>query len=253
MAIERFWESQGPFAFTADGTDGGLITISSGHCLKTKQKVVVSATGEPNLPLQVKRVISPTQLYVGPIRTNQVTGNTANNLKTRADISAYTVAKAASIRAEEQGKLIPTMIPHILQAVYEQEPTVALRNMWVDKYGRAWGTDNPVPIEGTISATVDVEHPDTQQILNVPAPNTANTEFSISLPDNTKRYWLKVRKHSASGAIAFNPGETTTNYWTLERGSIFDSDRLDLPISSTIYIQINKADEVVEVVVSTKS
>ena len=145
MAIEKTWERVGPIAFTADGTESGLVTVGYVGCLKVKSKIKISAVGEEDLVLQVKRVISLTQLYVGPEVDNTYPSRPKNNLKSRSDISAYTVAKAATITAAEQPKVL--IAPKdITQAVYEFEPTVALRIFNVDKVGDGYTVQNPFPV-----------------------------------------------------------------------------------------------------------
>ena len=128
MAIEKFWERQGPVAFSANGGEDGLVTLSSVICFKVKQSVSIKAIGLPTLQLEVKRVISATQLYVGP---RQSVPQKNRSLKTRSDLSAYTTALSASIQAVEQSK---AKVPpnDIIQAVYEHEPTIAIRTMMVD-------------------------------------------------------------------------------------------------------------------------
>ena len=142
MAIERFWERQGPVFFTAPGGEDGLITVSSVECFKVKQQVVIEAVGQPVLRAEIKRVISSTQLLVGP--TNQQRGG-SRSLKTRIDVSLYTNVNLATIRAEEQPKAVPTP-EDIIKASYEQEPTLAIRSFLVDKIGRGYTTSNPFPV-----------------------------------------------------------------------------------------------------------
>lgn len=244
MAIERLWERVSPIAFTADGGQDGLVTVSSVECLKVKQTVKITAIGQPTLKLEVKRVASPTQLYVGPIQnSNRQKGN--KNLLSRTDLSAYTVANSAQILAAEQSK--PRLKPEdIIQASYEQEPTLALRSYLVDKVGKAFGSsENPVNITGSLE--VDLETPNKQSIQNITLP-TANTEVSVSLPSNTKRYRVKVRKHTALVNLAFVSGETSTNYWTISRGTVFDSADLDFESSETIYLSASKANTTIEII-----
>lgn len=239
MAIEKYWERQGPILFTADGTVDGLVTVPSVNQLKVKQRVKISAVGELDLVLQVKRVVSPTKLYVGPI----VSKGTRGNLKAREDISLYTVAKLASITAEEQNK-IPIAEKDIIQGVYEWEPTVAIRTLGVDLWGRPWGSNNPLPISGSIS----IGSSNSQQIQNINSPATADTEFTITLPANTRKYEIKVRNHSAKGRIAFSSGATANNYWTLTRGSIFESGNVEFTSTTDIYMSVNKPNQIIEVV-----
>lgn len=139
MAIERTWERQGPILLTEQGGDDGILTLETVALFKVKQVVVLSSTDQPDLQLEVKRVISPTKLIVGPKANN-------GNLKLKANVSAYGPGNLATLRAEEQPK---NKIPQndIMQAVYEQEPTVALRMFSVDKIGRPWDVNNPFPVQ----------------------------------------------------------------------------------------------------------
>lgn len=141
MAIEKYWTRQGPIAFIQNGTESGLITVNNVACFKVKQRVVISSDTQPDLQLQIKRIPSLTQIIVGPLKDDKK--RNIKNLNLRTDLSAYTVADNATIRAEEQSKVT---IPRddIWQAVYEFEPTVALRTLLVDKVGEAFDEDNPL-------------------------------------------------------------------------------------------------------------
>lgn len=243
MAIEKKWTRQGPVAFAQDGTESGLITVSSVECFKVKQIVSVKSNTQPTKRLQIKRIPSLTQIIVGPLTDNK--NRKIDSLSVREDLSAYTVLDGATIQAEEQSKVT---IPEkdIIQAVYEFEPTVAIRTIGVDRLGDPWSETNPLPVEGTISVQ-NGELPNKGKIQNIPVSN-ANTEFAINLPNNTKRYLIRVRNNAAKGRIAMNPTETNSNWWGLTRGTIFDSRSLNLPINSTIYMQTDKNNVVVEVI-----
>jgi len=141
MAVELKWLRQGPVAFSADGGADGLVTVEDVLCFKVKQDIVISSDTQPNLQLEVKRVLSLTQLIVGPRFDSK--NRRINQLNKRTDISAYTVADNASIRASEQDKkFIPT--EDMWKAVYEFEPTLALRNLLVDKVGSPHSNKNPL-------------------------------------------------------------------------------------------------------------
>ena len=131
---ERRW----PFniaTFTADGTLQGLVTIADASGWYVKQKVNVVATGKKNLDLEVKRVISPTQFFVGP---------STGDIDSRIDVSQYTVALAAQITAAEQER--PNIRQDfVLRHVYAEEPIVALRVLQVDKFGSPIGGGGGVP------------------------------------------------------------------------------------------------------------
>ena len=114
--------------FTADGDINGNIFIVDTTLFKVGQIVIVSAIGQVNLQLEVKRINSVTNMVVGP-----ATGNQLDVI----DISAYTVASSAYVLAFEQNRpLIP--IDQITRYTYEEEPVVANRVILVDKLGSAF-------------------------------------------------------------------------------------------------------------------
>jgi len=133
--IERYWPAVPPVAFTASGTSKGLITITSTAGFFVKQHVQINHPTLPYLTLQVKRISSSTQMYLGPIETD---------LKTRSDLTQYDSTSIAS--AKEQGRpAIP--LQEIERAVYQEEPGVALRTLPVDQFGQPYSATNPLPVE----------------------------------------------------------------------------------------------------------
>lgn len=142
MAFEQKWPAVSPRLFTTNGDANGNIMVADTRGFKVKQAVTIRATGQPNLFVQVKRVIGRRRIIVGPIQA--VAGK--ESLQTRSDLTGYTVAAGAFIFAEEQvkAKLKPD---DIRQAVYEQEPTVAERVIGVDQQGEFYDEDNPLPIQ----------------------------------------------------------------------------------------------------------
>lgn len=163
MAVEQKWLAVPPRLFASDGTQYGIVTVATTAGFKVKQRVIVCALALPDLTLQCKRVISPTQLIVGPMPNQQA----KQSLSVRTDISAYTVALGAYIYAEEQDKS-RLKAEDIWQAVYEQEPTVAVRTTWVDQWGDFFGPGNPVPVifDGTIEVgQVEIVDPDGDILL----------------------------------------------------------------------------------------
>jgi hypothetical protein len=143
MAIERKWDRIPPRAFALNGGANGSVFLNSTRNFKVKQKVVVSATGLPDLPLEVKRVISPTQLIVGPV---------SSKMTERQDLSDYLTSINPTIRAEEQDRPgIPTEQHE--RAVYAEEPIMAKRTISVDEYGNYYNDANPVAIKLPDSTT----------------------------------------------------------------------------------------------------
>lgn len=171
MAFERTIAAVPPRAFTADGTQFGVVTVADTIGFKVKAEVVLNATGLPPLSLQVKRVLSNTQLIVGP--NGKIS---PNDFK---DISAYTVALGASIQAQEQNKVNIPDVDHY-KAIYEMDPTVADRVIPVDPYGNLYGPDNPIPVifDGTIEASVvEIKGSPSGDLLNVNADGSINVNI----------------------------------------------------------------------------
>lgn len=158
MAIEKKWPAVAPQLFTADGGQHGVVKVTSAAGFKVKQRVIISALTQPNLTLQVKRVIGPDTIIVGEIPTKQG----EQSLTQRKDLQAYTVALGAYIFAEEQDKA--TLRPDdILQAVYRQEPGTTIGVEIDDQYGNAIDSVrdsngiNRLAVDGQFHAEVDVQ------------------------------------------------------------------------------------------------
>lgn len=138
MALERNWPAVAPQLFTSDGSVHGLVTVANTRGFKVKANAAIEATGQPKLLVEVKRVISATQLFVGAIG-KPISDRSVN-------LSAYTVAAGAFIYAEEQVKAQLTKADQD-HATYDQEPTVARRSVMVDQLGRYYEEANPLPVQ----------------------------------------------------------------------------------------------------------
>src|ERR1035437_2719953 len=167
--FEKSWRPVPPRPFTADGSAFGLIQVADTKGFKVKAHLVLSASTLPNLTVQCKRVLSKTQMIVGPL------GKSIND---KIDISAYTVALGAFVYQDGQPRV--TISPQdIIQAVYEQEPGCSIRTNLVDEYGNEYDLDNPLPISfgGSISIG-DVKITDTEgDVLNVNADGSINVKL----------------------------------------------------------------------------
>jgi hypothetical protein len=242
MANERSWDSIGPVLFAANGGADGSITVASTSGMRVKQEVIVASTTQPTLSkIEIKRVLSPTKIIVGPIKTT-------GEFLSRSNLSAYLLADLATVKVIDQKKSKPTD-RDIFSFVYEPEPAVAIRTLGVDELGRPWTGENPLPVEGTFVITSDA--PTIQRVQNV-AMAVANQEYTITLPDGTKRYQIRIRDHASKGRLAFIPTETATNYWEITRGTIIDSYSMNLPINSMFYVSADKANMTLEVLAWVK-
>ena len=82
-------------------------------------------------------------------------------------------------------------------------------------------------------------------VYNLSMP-TANTEYSQALGSSTKKVLIKTRDRTARLRMAFVSGDTATLYITIEPGSVYFEENLDLT-GVTIYLQANKAAQTVEI------
>lgn len=177
MAFERKLATVSPQAFTANGNAFGLITVADTAGFKVKQSAYLVNTVGTTLAVQVKRVLSKTKLVVGSID---------NKLSSWAplNISTWTVASGAKIGAEEQDKNNIPGDDHY-RAIYEADPTVADRVVFVDKYGNFYDETNPLP--ATFTGTISVG--------SVSIIDSGGDELNIN-PDGS----INVVIESASGA-----------------------------------------------------
>jgi hypothetical protein len=134
--IEGSWLAVAPQAFTANGTQYGLITLASTAGFYTRQIVTIQATALPDLQVQVKRVNADgATMIVGP---------TDGNIGTWSNIALYTTAATSTVRAAEQRRAA-LAIDAISRAVFQEDPVVALRVVLVDGSGNVLGVEgNPL-------------------------------------------------------------------------------------------------------------
>lgn len=223
MAIERFYNRVGPVLFTQNGQADGIITVSDTGGFKVKMGVYVKADILGEARFEVKRVLSKTQLILGPESTN---------LETRSDLSAYVLALNPSLVAPFQAR--PKIPPlDFERAVYEEEPTVAKRAFLVDKYGSAWDKDNPLPT----ASVIDFNRPDTHSFMSVEIPSPG-TVVSINFPDRTKYYQIRVRDNIDVLKIGLSAGDIGSgNYWTSPFGAVYEPRELmDFPNGYKLYV-----------------
>lgn len=250
MAFEKRWSAVPARVFTANGTSEGLVTISTTCDYFVGQKIQITATGLPALQVVVKRVTSDTELFVGPSRSSS---QGKRNIDARTDLTAYTVAANAQISAAEQPRV--SIDPkEQWRAVYAEEPTVAIRNLLVDKVGRQidsvldsgvrrLAVDSNVNLSGV---TVEVEQANAVTIHNISIA-LANTEFSQALPTDTKKFCVRIRDGAAQLNLAFTGGQSGTTYVKIRRGQSFTSADIDFA-SLTLFMQSPTVGAIVEII-----
>lgn len=173
----REWPQVGPLLFTADGTATGKATVSSTIGFYVGQTCIVSAIGYPNKNVQVKRIISSTELQLGPID---------NNPNSYTSLSFYTTALSASITAPQQVANVTASNGEIAASVYESPPISAIRAIYVDQLGRPYNTQNPIPVQlsngsvniGTVNAELEVQLSHQNNV-----PNLGDVADSVQIGD----------------------------------------------------------------------
>lgn len=242
MAFERRWKAWNQ-AFSADGQTNGRITVLNSSGFYVGQTVSVKSNTQPSQTYKIKRIEGPNYIWL--------TGSEEKiNSTITISVSQYLVIDSATIEAPEQNK--PVIKPDEWeQYTHEQEPILAKRVIQVDKWGNFYDKENPFPVDAQLNAeniTVDIVNPDTPLILNVPLA-VADTEYAVAVPAGTKRFMLKIRDDDSKYLIAYNPGETTSNFVTKARGTTYESYDIDLTTDLTVYIQCNKASKILEVMI----
>lgn len=197
MALERKWLAVLATPFTANGTALGVVTVADTAGFRVKQLVFcLSNTVQPQ-QFQVNAVLSPTQLVLGPVGPKVGSNNFVS-------LAAFLTADGATVAAPEQDKSGIPDKDHYL-AVYEAEPIVADRVIWVDQYGRFYGPGNPLPIafDGTIAiGDVKIKDSDGDE-LSVNPDGSINVNIVTAVTSN-------VNKNKYGEALAVAAGVETT-------------------------------------------
>jgi hypothetical protein len=187
---------------TADGGANGSVSVPDTRLFKVKQQVVVTATGQTNLELEVKKVVSPTSLIVGPL---------TGNINTFTNLSAYTTAASAKIFANEQ-KRPQISADDFERAVYEEEPVVAKRVILVDEFGNKYDSENPLPTSSTFTGSISVGEvaqglPNT--LVNAwPSKITDGTDVLAVNPDGSIN--VNISQDTAADGLIINYNEISS-------------------------------------------
>lgn len=83
-------------------------------------------------------------------------------------------------------------------------------------------------------------------IFNIQITN-ANTESSQLLPDKTRQFVIRVRNGRSGLKVAFNPGESGSNFISIPRGSSYREEYLDTT-NLTIYFQTDQPNQTIELI-----
>lgn len=196
LSSERRWFAISPIALTANGTSDGVVTVSDTTGFKVKRRVKLESNTQGKTELEVKKVLSPTQMILGPISAD---------MSDRADLSPFLTADSATIEAPETAR------PQIdnettLRYTYDEEPTMARRSVLVDRYGQYYREDNPIPVQlsdgnidiGTVNAELEVQlssqdgEPDSGDVADSVRVGDQNFTANITPSDDELRNALNV-------------------------------------------------------------
>lgn len=210
------------------------ITVSDTAGLHTKM-LVQFTKGTLTALFEIKRVISTTQIAVGPYNPSK-----ANNIN---DITNPIEFDGGSLTASEQQRNL--MNPEALwRATYEEEPAVANRSLLVDKYGRYIDTINQDG-ENRLAVDIKAARPKNPAISNIPVL-IANTEYSITLPAKTSKLMVKIRDGASKLRIGFDAGSTAADFIEVPRGCHFNCDDVDAD-NLVLYYLSDKPNVILEV------
>jgi hypothetical protein len=202
--FEKRWAAVPPQLFTSNGTLGGVITVIDSSLFKVKQQVNITANTIPNLNLEIKSVPNDVTIIVGPIGAN---------IFTYSDISVYTTALSSAISAIEQ-KRSSVPVEEINRAVYEEEPTVAIRNILVDKNGKKYDNNNPLPVSAELDTIQLLDRPydsgteanptTVQQIFTTYVGGLTGTpvqRVTLNFVDATRENMINWQRENWNGSI----------------------------------------------------
>lgn len=181
MAIERNWAGVPAQLLTSNGGIYGQVSVPSTVGIKVKQKVKVGSNTQETRDLEVKRVLNETDLLLGPI------GPSMTGPDSYVDLTLFLTATNAYLLVPEgpRNAIIPDAF---WRAVYEEEPTVAIRTFSVDHLGRRYTEANPLPVQlsngsidiGTVNAQLEmfITHRDND-------PDNGDVHSSLRIGDGT--------------------------------------------------------------------
>lgn len=119
----------------------------------------------------------------------------------------------------------------------------ARRVTQVDADGEYAGTaENPINVTGNLDIGLGATN---VQIFNISVPN-ANVEYFFPIPNNTKKFEIKIRQGSGIINYAFTPGDSSVNYITIKQGNKEVIEDINFS-GKVLYFQTNKDNKVVEI------
>lgn len=217
-----------------------IVTVPDTYGMRVKQKATLSIAGLPAKEFEIRRVLSDTQIHLGELDNK--------DFRAYANPVEYSTG-TLTIFEQERNKMGAEIYA---RATYEEDPVIAWRTLLVDPYGhridsvidqdglRRLAVDSTITLE---TLTVDIDYPNTPTIFNI--STTANVENSVVLPPNTGQFMVKVRNTNGFWRVAFESGDTASNYVSLHAGSCYESGQVELTGQSVYFL--TQTNSIVEV------
>lgn len=137
MAFEKRWTQVLVQPLISNGTADGQLQVADAFLVKVKQSLLLTSGTQPTIQVQVKRVLNEHTILVG--RRDE-------DIDDRVDVSAYLVVDGSAISNPDPNQPRVKIAPEDLsRAVYDEEPTVALRTVIVNRGGEYLGSDPDSP------------------------------------------------------------------------------------------------------------
>lgn len=273
-----------PQSLTADGTANGIVVIAESAFFRVGQDVILKSTnpGVDDLYLRIKRVVNNSAIYLGD--KDKGIGHrvdvSAFTIADGATIEAIE-QKRPPVPEQEVERLTYEEEPVIARRVIlvdkygqkyemdnplpvqlsdgsieigtvnaELEVQLSHRDDWPDAGDvhdsvRIGDGQDLLEINPDGSINVSFAGKKTPTIFSVPAA-TASTEYSITIPQATKKYRFRNRGN-ARVQYSFVSGSSGSNYITVKPGNIEVEENLQLDSNLTIYFQTPKSGQEIEV------
>lgn len=160
------------------------VTVSSTAGLHPKQKVTLSAIGQEPQAFTIYRVLSDTQIQIIPwidVSTGAGQDTTLQN---------PTQFNGGMLTAPED-KRNNIGYDIVLRAVYDNEPSTALRNVLVNQFGAYYNAANPLPVafDGTIElGDVSIVQGGNTMIVNPDGSINVDATIQATIPSK----WTEI-------------------------------------------------------------
>jgi hypothetical protein len=286
IKTEKLYLEIEPLALIQDGTNLGVVAVNGACLFKVGQKITLESSTQGKKRFKVNRVTSSTTLEVGPIdgEIRERSDISAFTVADSANIHMHEqprpvielnrirriiyeeepVMAHRNILVDKCGQFYTTQNPMPVQlsdgsidiGTVNAELEVQLSH--IDNYPDVGDVADSVQVGDGVeilqinpdgSINVNTASPRRiPKVFNIPV-TSANTEENFAFPLGTNKFAIRSRDSKAKIKVAYEAGKSGTEYWTVNRGSIYEEFDMDLSDGVTVYFQTSTANTVVEILV----